>query len=756
MSKKVFVFIKYLCFFALFYILWKAKIGGLNSFAFGLYFSLIWCGQSVFLLSPLYVASSYLSSFNFYTLICACITVGVFLLFYFLHYRFKKPLNIPLIMCYGFLSQVGFMYLNSGTAEDFFVSILSVLCGIVFLYCCLHFFQNLLIRGLRRKFYIDEAICAGVMIIVFSAGLYSVPYGEYIHISLGAFLTLLSLWVLGASGSVVSASLFGLGASLCTQNIAFIVRFVLLGLSASTMKSNKRIFAVLAVVLIDVLIELYFLPVYALSTIISVVVGALLFLAIPNKALTFISNFVIPLGQNNVLYNTLERQRKDLESKLHNLSNVFFEMKNNYISMVKNSYNTQDVIKSVNMQITQTVCSHCPNKDNCLTINSQETNYHLKRLTKFAYTRGSVNIIDAEPTFSRRCIRLPVVINAVNNNIKEYKQTAFNNQTNNESKLMMAEQLFGVSQIFKNLSLSLHNKIVFDVEKESEIIESLSKNLVLCTECLVYNEDKNNIVVTLNVRNKDLLYKTIEQVVSNCLNANFYVHSTMHSTANNYTLVVLRTKNVYNFIYGCAGVCKYNSTVSGDSYMAYKIDNRQMCLSICDGMGSGKTAESLSARAISLIENFYKAGFSSDVTLKIVNSLLSQRGEDNFSAIDLGVIDLQNGVLNLYKVGAPCSFLKQKDSTTILSSGALPLGILKDIKPSIKNVVLNDGDYIILLSDGVVDAFVDIDKLKDVILNAREVNPQLIANEILNSALKVSNNMPKDDMTVLVGRLIKN
>ena len=72
--------------------------------------------------------------------------------------------------------------------------------------------------------------------------------------------------------------------------------------------------------------------------------------------------------------------------------------------------------------------------------------------------------------------------------------------------------------------------------------------------------------------------------------------------------------------------------------------------------------------SISLIENFYKAGFDSAVTLRIVNNLLSQRGEDNFSAIDLGVVNLQNGVLNLFKLGAPCSFVKGESQTSVLSS----------------------------------------------------------------------------------------
>ena len=142
MSQKVFNIIKYLCFFALFYVLFNAKIGVLQSFAFGMYFCLVWCGQNIGILSVGYVLSAFLFNFNVLDVICAGSSMLIFCLFYFLHYKFKKPLNQVLIGIYGFLSQVVYLYFHTGSASDFFDAVLSVACGLVFLYCCLHFVQN--------------------------------------------------------------------------------------------------------------------------------------------------------------------------------------------------------------------------------------------------------------------------------------------------------------------------------------------------------------------------------------------------------------------------------------------------------------------------------------------------------------------------------------------------------------------------------------------------------------------------------------
>lgn len=756
MSKKVYLIIKYLFFFILLFILGFAKIGGLSNFAFAMYFCLIWCGQSILVLSPMYLLSSFLHAFNTTELICAGITVAVIVSFYFLHYKFKKPFNTFLIMLYGFLSQVAFMYMHSQISSEFFDSVLSVVLGLIFLYCSLHLFQNILLKGLRRKFFVDEGICAGVVVAMLASGLYNMPFGEYIYAVVSVLCLMVVIWCFGMPSGILCGTLFGLGVSLCTQNIGYIVRMVLLAISAGTMKTNKRVFSVIAVILTDIFIDLYLMPVYVMSSIIGVCIGALIFLILPQKVLKYISSLIITEGQNNALYEMLERQRKQLQLKLSTMSNVFFEIKNTYLNMVKKCYTSDDVYNIVNTQILQTICSKCPNKDLCINLNNQETNYHIQQLSKQAYTRGRVNIAEVEPNFAKGCVRLPVVVSAINHNIDEYKHTMFDIQSNNEYKLMMAEQLFGVSQIFKTMSSQLSTKLVFDIEKENEIIEVLSKNHILCTECLVYKDEADTFKVSLNIRNRDIINECIERVITQCLNTKMQVHSIVHSTIKNHSIIILKPKNVYEIVFGCAGASKHNMDVSGDTHSVIKITSDQILLSICDGMGSGKTAEDMSRRSVSLIENFYKAGFDSSTTLKVVNNLLSQRGEDSFSAIDLGIINLHTGILNLYKVGAPCSFLKKANGVDVLESGALPLGIINDARPHIQSVVLCDGDYLILVSDGVLDSVNDIDKIKEIINNIQNTNPQAVANELLSAVLKLSNNLPQDDMTVLVGRLIKN
>ena len=197
--------------------------------------------------------------------------------------------------------------------------------------------------------------------------------------------------------------------------------------------------------------------------------------------------------------------------------------------------------------------------------------------------------------------------------------------------------------------------------------------------------------------------------------------------------------------------------MSGDSFSFVKLNGNKILLSICDGMGSGDKAQKMSDTTISLIENFYRAEFDDETILQSVNKLLSMQLTDGYSALDLCVINLNNLNIDFIKEGAPCSFIKHTNSTDILSgSGALPVGILQDVSPSVDSKILSENDIVIICSDGITDAFIDDERLKNFINSIQSNNPQEIADLISNEAIRLNAGEPKDDMTVVCARVYVN
>ena len=81
------------------------------------------------------------------------------------------------------------------------------------------------------------------------------------------------------------------------------------------------------------------------------------------------------------------------------------------------------------------------------------------------------------------------------------------------------------------------------------------------------------------------------------------------------------------------------------------------------------------------------------------------------------------------------------------------MGVFK--KPDLEAVgrTLMDGDYIVMISDGVLDALsqgIGEDMLSELIGNTNLENPGEMANAILNFCIHQSRGKIRDDMTVLV------
>ena len=118
----------------------------------------------------------------------------------------------------------------------------------------------------------------------------------------------------------------------------------------------------------------------------------------------------------------------------------------------------------------------------------------------------------------------------------------------------------------------------------------------------------------------------------------------------------------------------------------------------------------------------------------------------------------------MWKVGGAVTLLKRGEDVDKISQGTLPLGIFQSLEIPTQNRELQDGDYLIFMTDGVLDALGEMDiagfsceeMLAEVVRTMPERNPQDMAEKILQFVLKNSNGHIQDDMTVLVVGIWEN
>ena len=196
---------------------------------------------------------------------------------------------------------------------------------------------------------------------------------------------------------------------------------------------------------------------------------------------------------------------------------------------------------------------------------------------------------------------------------------------------------------------------------------------------------------------------------------------------------------------------------NGDAYWLGKLADGRYLAALSDGMGHGAAARKESAQTVRLLRLCLEAGYSRPQTLTAVNGmmLLAGRGE-RFATVDLLTVDLWTGQMSLDKLGAAASKLLRGRVMTDLTGDALPLGILEKVESRTCVKKLEEGDELVLMTDGVEDAFAEKASLDDAIRGAMsEATAQTCAQRLLASAAEVSSEGRRDDMTVIVLRVHK-
>lgn len=221
--------------------------------------------------------------------------------------------------------------------------------------------------------------------------------------------------------------------------------------------------------------------------------------------------------------------------------------------------------------------------------------------------------------------------------------------------------------------------------------------------------------------------------------------------------VLLAETPLWAVEHGIAARGMDGSRENGDTCWLGRLKDGRYLVALSDGMGHGGLAREESAQTVTLLRLCLEAGYTRPQTLTAVNGmmLLAGRGE-RFSTVDLMTIDLWTGQATLDKLGAASSRLLRGRSMTELNGDALPLGILETASSRSCVMRLHAGDELVLMTDGVEDAFTCKEMLNDAIRDAlSERTAQAAAEMLLRTATQAAEQGRKDDMSVVVLRVGK-
>ena len=361
------------------------------------------------------------------------------------------------------------------------------------------------------------------------------------------------------------------------------------------------------------------------------------------------------------------------------------------------------------------------------------------------------------------------VVRAINSSYRISKINFVWKKKLDEKKKTMSTQLNSVSEALSNLANQITTEEQEPYKEEKEEIKALLKDKEInLKDITIKQEESGKYIVSLytgicdSMDGKDCGVKKISRILAKVLQEKMIIQKQKCGLRadDDTCMYKFTSEDKFGVQVGIAKSKKADSIISGDTTTQTRLEDGKYLLAISDGMGSGPEARKSSKIAIKMLERLLTSGFNKDTALKLINTTISDNtDEDMYATLDVNILDLYKGEMNFIKNGACPTFIKRRGKVEILKSIALPTGILDNIDLIEYNYELQDGDIIVMCSDGVLDSSKDyLNKelwIQEVLEEIETDDSQRIADILLNEARDNDFGKEKDDMTVIVCKINK-
>lgn len=515
-----------------------------------------------------------------------------------------------------------------------------------------------------------------------------------------------------------------------------------------------------------------------------ILIAALGLLAVPKKYKINISDII---SDTKLLPETTTRtleENKETINKLETMSDTIKQIANEY-SNVAASIVTDDEVEKQEKQneelFTEELINNLEGKEKNLlydAINNEEIikDIYNELLENNVVTRKSIisilkahnNYILGEKNNSVEKDDIDEILKTINYSYRISKINFVWSKKFDTSKKQVSNQLENVSEAISNLAMQITKTESTEYAKEKEKIAGLlAQKSIVCKEVSIQKEDEKYkvSVYTQVCENEDgskCPEKQIKKVLENTLQEKMTLQKQKCGLRINQDICLFSYTSEDKFLsqIGIAKSKKYDSIISGDTTIQTKLEDGKLLLALSDGMGSGPEARKSSKIAIKMLERLLSSGFNKDTALKLINNTISANTEDDmYATLDVSILDLYNGKMEFIKNGACPTFIKRKNEVEILKAVALPTGILSNIDLIEYNYNLQDGDIIVMCSDGVLDSNKEYASkelwVQELLENIETEDPQRIADILISESKDNDFGKEQDDMTTLVCKINK-
>lgn len=722
----------------------------------GLCFAMLVCGTNLIATPALYVVASAVSV-NWLTSVLSLFEGAFLAAVTFLYRRAHKKIRYEsaaylAIALAPFVAFSDWQGINDLYITDNPYIIKAVAAAVIMVYAffCLKSVYALIYRLYRCKLRADEIVCLAVMYTVSGIGLYNVV-GLYPFLALCAGLTVLAVRLFRSPAAVILSCIAAIPCAVAALDVNAITALVILSIIALTFLSAGRA-APSAVSLIAGAAYFYFTGAFHVELPYAVLNGVVLAAAcilpvIPaDKKLKEIRDSLEV--KKRLPATAEERFRYETGEKLFKTSEVFREIERAFTNLDE-ALDDGALRARMLEDVKDKLCANCERYKRCA---KTPVYTGFKHLLDSGCMKGKVSLVDLPADVTVNCSRPADVINEMNKQLANYRRLTIDAENARNGRKLLANQAKGIAEVLKSCAVDLSRKENDYAELEKSVSDALAAGGISCPEIRIRGEGNLQLMVTVVGK---VRIASVRQTIEKTTGAKFILKDKIIYDADKSCLIFV-TPPPYDAAFGVAYAVKDGEKVSGDTHSVIKINEHSFLMALSDGMGSGEYAHKVSATTISLIEAFYRAEMPSDTVLETINKLMCYSKDERFTCIDIAAIDLNTLCASFIKIGSPAGIIVRQGEIKVLESTSLPMGILESIHPTVCEERLRCDDIVVFMSDGITSSFPSTTDLYAFLETLKPLNPQNLAERILNGAKEQTGGKAVDDMTVVCVRLFAN
>lgn len=207
-------------------------------------------------------------------------------------------------------------------------------------------------------------------------------------------------------------------------------------------------------------------------------------------------------------------------------------------------------------------------------------------------------------------------------------------------------------------------------------------------------------------------------------------------------------------------VKKYAVSDSGDTVEVIERPNGGLSVVLADGQSSGRGAKAVSSMVVRKVISLLSEGVRDGAAARAASdSLFTERKGKVSATLNILSVDLQTKTLVITRNNPAPVLLAREEEVARLDEESQPIGVYRGTRPLISEVPLEIGLTAVMFTDGLIHAgsrtgeSMDICTCLQALLDEEDPPPQRIADSMLEHALKLDQNRPVDDISIVVLRV---